>query len=126
GRPGCSPAGSARGARTRRISPPATSRLPLLPGPVLSQLLGGRNDDRLAGVKPRDESFQEPHMNPLPFVGPSYSLALKKADIQRSINLHLVGLESPGKAPFILNSVPGYSVFANPGVAIRGCLTTND
>jgi hypothetical protein len=61
-----------------------------------------------------------------PFVGPSYTLALRKADVQRSVNLHLVGMESPGKAPFVLQSVPGYALFATGAGAARGCLKTND
>jgi len=61
-----------------------------------------------------------------PFVGPSYNLALRKADIQRSVNLHLVGLETPGKAPFVLQSVPGYTLYATGPSAVRGCITTND
>lgn len=60
------------------------------------------------------------------FVGPSYTLALGKADIQRSVNLYLVGMEAPGKAPYVLDSVPGYSVFADLGAVIRGGLFTND
>lgn len=60
------------------------------------------------------------------FVGPSYSLTLRKADIQRSVNLHLVGMETPGKAPFVLQSVPGYALFSTLGAQVRGCLTTND
>jgi hypothetical protein len=61
-----------------------------------------------------------------PFVGPSYTLALRKADVQRSVNLHLVGMESPGKAPFVLQSVPGYTLYATGIPAVRGCITTND
>src|SRR6185369_5272348 len=61
-----------------------------------------------------------------PFVGPSYSLALRKADVQRSVNMHLVGMETPGKAPFVLQSVPGYTLFADLGAPVRGMLTTND
>ncbi len=61
-----------------------------------------------------------------PFVGPSYNLALRKADVQRSINMHLVGLESPGKAPFVLQSVPGYTALASATGEVRGGLKTND
>lgn len=61
-----------------------------------------------------------------PFVGPSYNLALRKADIQRSVNMYLVGLESAGKAPFVLQSVPGYALFAEGPAAVRGMLKTND
>lgn len=62
----------------------------------------------------------------IPFVGGSYNLALRKADIQRSINLYLVGLEMPGKAPWVLDSVPGYALFAALGAEVRGLLKTND
>jgi hypothetical protein len=62
----------------------------------------------------------------IPFVGPSYSLALRKADIQRSINMHLVGLEAPGKAPFVLQSIPGLTLFTDLGAPVRGMLSTND
>ena len=63
---------------------------------------------------------------PNPFAGPSYTLALRKADIQRSVNMYLVGMEAPGKAPFVLDSVPGYSLFSNLGAVIRGRQFTND
>jgi hypothetical protein len=56
----------------------------------------------------------------VPFIGPSYTLTNDKADRQRSINLHLVGLEaSRGQ---ILDSTPGYRVFASLGVELRGAL----
>lgn len=60
------------------------------------------------------------------FVGPSYNLALRKADIQRTVNMHLTSMETPGKAPFVLQDVPGYVLLANGGAEVRGCLTTND
>jgi hypothetical protein len=44
---------------------------------------------------------------PVPFVGPSATLATRKADVQRSVNMHLVGMETPGKAPFFLQGIPG-------------------
>jgi len=56
----------------------------------------------------------------LPFVGPSYQLATRKASVQRSVNLFLVGMETPSKAPFILQSVPGLVQFAAMGAAVRG------
>lgn len=56
----------------------------------------------------------------LPIIGPSYVLATRKADIQRSVNMHLVGMETPGKAPFIMDSIPGLALFATLGIAIRG------
>jgi hypothetical protein len=57
---------------------------------------------------------------PLPFVGPSYQLANRKASQQRSVNLYLVGMETPSKAPFILQSVPGLTLFSALGSPIRG------
>jgi hypothetical protein len=60
------------------------------------------------------------------FVGPSYQLGIGKAAFDRSVNLYLLGMETPGKAPFIMDSVPGYALFADLGGAVRGCLTTND
>ena len=56
-------------------------------------------------------------------IGPSYQLTTRKADVQRSVNLHLVGMETPGKAPFIMDSVPGLLLFAALGSPIRGSLT---
>ena len=58
----------------------------------------------------------------LPIIGPSYQLSTRKADIQRSVNMHLVGMETPGKAPFIMDSVPGLNLFCSLGAPIRGCL----
>ena len=57
---------------------------------------------------------------PLPFVGPSYQLANRKASQQRSVNLYLVGMESPSKAPFILQSAPGLTLFSALTSPIRG------
>lgn len=59
---------------------------------------------------------------PLPIVGPSYQLSTRKADIQRSVNLHLVGMETPGKAPFIMDSVPGLNLFCVLGSPVRGVI----
>jgi Phage stabilisation protein len=59
----------------------------------------------------------------VPIVGPSYTLATRKADIQRSVNMHLVGMESPGKEPFIMDSIPGLTLFASLGSAIRGAIS---
>ncbi len=58
-----------------------------------------------------------------PFVGVSYALALRKADIQRAVNLYLVGLEMPGKAPFIMDSVPGRILRIALGAEIRGAVS---
>lgn len=54
------------------------------------------------------------------FVGPSYSLATYKASAQRSVNMHLVAMETPTKAQFILDTVPGLATFCDLGAEIRG------
>ena len=56
----------------------------------------------------------------IPFVGPSYSLANRKASVQRSVNLYLTPMETASKAQFILQSVPGLALFATLGAEIRG------
>lgn len=56
----------------------------------------------------------------LPFVGPSYQLSNRKASSQRSVNLFLVGMETPSKAPFIMQAVPGLALFASLGAEVRG------
>lgn len=58
----------------------------------------------------------------IPFVGPSYQLATYKASAQRTVNMHLMGMETPSKAPFILESVPGLDVFSALGAEIRGSI----
>lgn len=61
-----------------------------------------------------------------PFVNGSYSLDFRKADVQRSINLYPAIVESgSGKAPAVLQSIPGYALFANPGAAVRGIHEVN-
>lgn len=56
----------------------------------------------------------------IPFVGPSYDLAVKKADVQRSVNLMPTPIESGmGKAPMFLKPVPGLTQFS--GVPDAGC-----
>ena len=61
-----------------------------------------------------------------PFVGPSYALDFRKADVQRSVNLYLDVIESrTGKAPAVLQSIPGYSLFATPGAEVRGVHEVN-
>lgn len=46
------------------------------------------------------------------FVGPSYTLAARTADIQRSVNLYPAPVESgSGKSAYMLQSVPGLTVF---------------
>lgn len=57
----------------------------------------------------------------LSICGPAYSLAVRKAAVQRAVNLYLVGIEVPDKAPYILDSVPGKVLLAQPAVAeVRG------
>lgn len=49
----------------------------------------------------------------IPFVGPSYNINTRKADVQRSINLFAVFNEVPGgKSIAYLDSVPGLSPFS--------------
>ena len=60
----------------------------------------------------------------LPFVGPSYAIANRKASAQRSVNLYLVGMETASKAPFIMQSVPGEVLFSALGAPIRGFIET--
>jgi hypothetical protein len=40
--------------------------------------------------------------------------------------MHLVGMENPGKAPFIMDSVPGLNLFASLGAPVRGILQAAD
>ncbi len=61
-----------------------------------------------------------------PFVGPSYSLALRKAAIDRTSGMYLVPMESAGKAQFVLQSQPGYTQFTDLSFPVRGMLQTND
>jgi len=61
----------------------------------------------------------------LPFVGPSYELLNRKASAQRSVNLYLVGMETPSKVSFIMQAVDGLSPFASLGAEIRGSLEAN-
>ena len=59
----------------------------------------------------------------IPFVGPSYQLANRKASIQRAVNLFLNKIEGPEKAQYILDSVPGLVQWGNPASgAIRGLI----
>lgn len=56
------------------------------------------------------------------FIGPSYPLGNKAAS-ERSINLYLSQIESgTGKAPFILKSIPGLTLFASLGAEYRGSI----
>ena len=56
----------------------------------------------------------------LPFVGPSYQLATRKASAQRSVNMHLVPMETASKDQFIMDSVPGLALLVDAGAVIRG------
>lgn len=53
-------------------------------------------------------------------MGPSYTLDVRKLDAQRSVNLHLQGVETAGKAQFVLRSVPGQKLWLALGAPIRG------
>ena len=66
-------------------------------------------------------------MSQIPIVGPSYNLRVRKADVQRSIGLFPSIVESGnGKAPAILQSVPGLILFADAGAEIRAMRTLKD
>jgi hypothetical protein len=66
-------------------------------------------------------------MAQIPIVGPSYNLRVRKADVQRSINLFPSIVESgSGKAPAILQSIPGLVLFADTGSEIRAMKTAKD
>lgn len=66
-------------------------------------------------------------MSQIPIVGPSYNLRVRKADVQRSIGLFPSIIESgTGKAPAILQSVPGLTLFADAGAEIRAMRTLKD
>jgi len=61
-----------------------------------------------------------------PFVGPSYTLATRAADVQRSVNLYPAPIESgSGKAQFILQSIPGLTEFGAMTGEGRGCVELN-
>lgn len=66
-------------------------------------------------------------MAQIPIVGPSYLLRVRKADVQRSVNLFSSIVESgTGKAPAILQSIPGLVLFADTGSEIRAMRTLKD
>lgn len=60
------------------------------------------------------------------FTGPSYSLATRKADCQRSINVYVKRIESgAGKEDYILEDVPGLVEFTDLSDGpVRGMFTT--
>ena len=58
----------------------------------------------------------------IPFVGPSYDLKRRKADVQRSVNLMPTKVENAsGKNAMFLKSVPGLTVLSEP---VASCLGT--
>ena len=61
----------------------------------------------------------------IPFVGPSYALATRKASMQRAVNLYLAQMEASAKSPIILKSVPGLVVRASVSGEYRGSIETN-
>jgi hypothetical protein len=61
----------------------------------------------------------------IPFVGPSYNLATRKASAQRSVNLYLSGMETPSKAQFVLQSIPGLEYIGTSGLPTRGTCFAN-
>lgn len=62
-------------------------------------------------------------MGAIQIVGPSYQLATRKADCQRSVNLFPAIMEAPGgKSAAILKPLPGLTQFAALGsTEVRGC-----
>ena len=61
-----------------------------------------------------------------PFIGPSYTLNARKADVQRTVNLFPVVREVAGtKSIAYLDSVPGLSVFS-PYINPEGALLLED
>lgn len=63
----------------------------------------------------------------LPFVGPSYTLEVGKASQARSVNMHLVAMETPAKAQYIMRKVPGLEACAGSiDSPARGCYATHD
>lgn len=61
------------------------------------------------------------------FVGPSYQLATRSADVQRTVNMRPVPIESgSGTSPTMLQSNPGMSVFATSSGLGRGGYATRD
>ena len=63
----------------------------------------------------------------IPFVGPSYQLNTRKADVQKTVNMFVAIREMPsGKTQPYLKSVAGLTVFSEPSVAAPGWDTTNE
>lgn len=57
------------------------------------------------------------------FVGPSYNINWRRADVQRSVNMYVRVNEAPGgKSPAYLDAVPGLDTFSRalaPLAALR-------
>lgn len=65
---------------------------------------------------------------PVPFVGPSYTLATRRADVQRTVNMYLRATESGSGKPrtqFYLEQVPGLTLFSSLA-SIRGGIVAQD
>lgn len=65
----------------------------------------------------------------IPFIGGSYTLGVRKADVQRSVNCYPVATENPGGAVAeYLQSIPGLDVFSDnaPPPVLGGWNTTNE
>jgi hypothetical protein len=63
----------------------------------------------------------------IPFVGPSYTLNTRAADVQRTVGMYPAPVESgSGKAAFMLAAVPGLVTFCDTMTGIgRGCFELN-
>lgn len=67
----------------------------------------------------------------IPFVGGSYTLDVRKADVQRTVNMFPVASENAGSAePTYLQSIPGYDLFSDEPAAPSGeigwCVPANN
>lgn len=63
----------------------------------------------------------------VPFVGPSYKLATRSADVQRSVNMRPVPIESgSGQSAFMLQSNPGLVLVASFSGEGRAAYSIND
>lgn len=63
---------------------------------------------------------------PIPFVGPSYQLRSRPADVQRTIGMYAVPIEPQnGRNLYVFKDVPGKVVFATLGGQARGAKNVN-
>lgn len=61
-----------------------------------------------------------------PFIGPSYQLASRPASVQRTVNMIPVPLEAGNeRTQFVFKDLPGLTLFADLGGAIRGAINVN-